>query len=89
VTRRLWSPKERNIDEHGSFILKIPQEPCSLHDYPESGTLCAPSMHKDYNHLKDLTCKKFRRLVVDAYVYHKHCKLRGCTMALTLQLKLQ
>jgi hypothetical protein len=28
-------------------------------------------------------------LVVDAYIYHKYCKFYGCTVALTLQLKLQ
>jgi hypothetical protein len=27
-------------------------------------------------------------MIVDAYVYHKHCRFRVCTMALTLQLKL-
>jgi hypothetical protein len=26
-------------------------------------------------------------MVVDAFVYHKLCKFRGCTIALTLQLK--
>jgi hypothetical protein len=26
-------------------------------------------------------------MVVDAFVYHKYCKSRGCTMALTLQLE--
>jgi hypothetical protein len=28
-------------------------------------------------------------LVVDAFVYHKHCKFHGCTVALALQLKFQ
>jgi hypothetical protein len=26
-------------------------------------------------------------MVVDAFVYHKHCKFHGCTITLTLQLK--
>jgi hypothetical protein len=73
-----------SIDEHGSFILEIPQEPCSFNASPMSGTLCAPSNHEHYNHLKDLSCKIFMRLVVDAFVYHKHCKFRGCIVALTL-----
>jgi hypothetical protein len=78
-----------SIDGHGSFILEIPQEPCSFNASPELVTLCAPSTHEDYNHVKVICCKIFRRLVVDAFVYHKHCKFRGCTVALTLQLKLQ
>src|SRR5688572_8379963 len=78
-----------SLDEHRSFILEIPQEPFSFNAFTESATLCAMRTHEDYNHLKVLSCKKFRRLVIDAYVYHKHCKFHGCTMALTLQLKLQ
>jgi hypothetical protein len=85
----LESEGKGSINEHGSFILEISQEPCSFNASPESGMLCAPSTYKDYNYLMVLSCKKFRRLVVDAFVYRKHCKFRGCTMALTLQLKLQ
>jgi hypothetical protein len=85
----LESEGKNSIDEHGSFILEIPQEPYSFSASPKSGTLCAPRKHKDYNHLKVLSCKIFRRLVVDAYIYHKYCKFYGCTVALTLQLKLQ
>jgi hypothetical protein len=88
-TPTLESEGKDSIDEHGSFILEIPQEPCSLNASLESAMLCAPSTYEDYNHLKVLSCKRFRRLVVDVYVYHKHCKFHGCTMALTLQLKLQ
>jgi hypothetical protein len=77
-----------SIDEHGSFILVMPQKPCSFNTSPELGTFCAPSTYKDYNNLKVLSRKIFRRLVVDAFVYHKHCKFCGCSMALTLQLKL-
>jgi hypothetical protein len=72
-----------STNEHESFILETSQEPCSFNASPDSGK------HEDYNHLKVLSCKIIRRLVVDAFVYHKHCKFRGCTMALTLQLKLQ
>ena len=83
----LESKEKDSIDEHESFILEIPQEPCSFNASPESGMLCAPSTHEDYNHLKAPFCKIFGRLVVDAYVYHKHCKFHGCSVALTLQLK--
>jgi hypothetical protein len=76
------------INKHGTFTIDLPQEPCLHHVSPESATLSAQSTHKDYNHLMVLPCKNFRRTVVDAYVYHKHCKFRICTIALTLQLKL-
>ena len=83
----LESKEKDSLDEHGSFILEIPQEPCSFNASPESGMLCAPSTHEDYNHLKVLSCKTFRRLVVDAYVYRKHCRFCECFAALTLQPK--
>jgi hypothetical protein len=77
-----------STDEHGSFTLDIPPKPCSHHASPESAMLGALGMHEVYNRLMVLSCKKFRRMIVDAYVYHKHCRFRVCTMALTLQLKL-
>ena len=45
------------------------ETPCSFSATPESDILFY---------------KTFRRLVVDVYVYHKHCRFRGCTVALTL-----
>ena len=83
----LESKEKDSLDEHGSFSLEIPQEPCSFNASSESGTLCTPSTHEDYNRLKVLSCKTFRRLVVDAYVYRKHCRFRECSVALTLQPK--
>jgi hypothetical protein len=85
----LESKGKDSIDEHGSFILDTPHEPCLHHASPESAMLSALSMDEDYNRLMVLSCKKFRRMVVDVYVYHKHCRFRICTVALTLQLKLQ
>ena len=66
-------------DEHGTVIFEIP---CSFNATPESGMLSAPCTHEDYNHL--LFYKTFRRLVVDVYVYRKHCRFCGCTVALIL-----
>jgi hypothetical protein len=88
-TPTLESEGKDSIDEHGSFILEIPQEPCSLNASLESAMLCALGTYEDCNLLKVLCCKIFRRLVVDAFFYHKHCKFHGCIVALTLQLKLQ
>jgi hypothetical protein len=85
----LQSEAKDSINEHGSFILEIPQELCSFNASSESAMLYALSTREEWYHLKALYCKIFRRLVVDAFVYHKHCKFRGCIVALTLQLKLQ
>jgi hypothetical protein len=43
--------------------------------------------NQDHNHLLALSSKTIRRMVVDAYVYHKHCKFCGCTMVLTMKLE--
>ena len=75
---------EGSIDEHGNFNLEIAQKPCSSNTLLESGTLSAPYIHEDNNQLKVLFCKIFRRMVVDVYVYRKHCRFRGCTWAITL-----
>ena len=84
----LESIEKDSIYEHGGFILVIPQKPCSFNTSPKSGMHCAQSTHEDYNCLEVLSCKTFRRLVVDAYVYRKHCKFCGCSVVLTLQLNL-
>ena len=75
-----------SIDEHDSFILESPP-PCSFSIPPESATCCATNAFASCNLLIARSSKTFRRMVVDAFVYHKHCKFRGCTIALTLQLK--
>ena len=49
--------------------------------------LSTPCPYEDPNHLLILVLKLFRRIVVDAYVYHKYCKSRGCVVVLTLQLE--
>ena len=80
----LESNEKDSSNEHENFTFDIPCRPCSFNTTPESGMLCAPCTHEDYNQLKVLFCKIFRRLVVDVYVYRKHCRFRACTMALTL-----
>ena len=75
-----------SIDEHGSFILET-TPPCSFSTPPESVACCTTNAFASCNLLKTLSSKTFRRMVVDTFVYHKHCKFRGCTIALTLQLK--
>ena len=73
----LESKEKDSTNEHGSFTFDIPQKPCSFNATPESGMFSAPCTRKDYNQLKVLFCKIFRRLVVDVYVYRKHCRFRG------------
>jgi hypothetical protein len=80
----LESKGKDSIDEYGRFTLDIPPKPCSHHASPESAMLGALGTHKDYNRLLVLFFSTFIRLVVDAYVYHKHCRFRVCTVELTL-----
>ena len=80
----LESNEKDSTNELGSFTFDIPQKPCSFNETLESGMLSAPCTHKDYSHPIVLFCKIFRRLVVDVYVYHKHCRFCECTVALTL-----
>jgi hypothetical protein len=69
------------VDKHGSFTLDSPHEPCLQHVSTESATLNAQSTHQGYNCLMVLLCKKFRRMVLDAYVHHKYCRFRECIAA--------
>jgi hypothetical protein len=43
--------------------------------------------YEEHNHLSLLIYKLCGRMVVDAYIYHKYCKSRSCTVVLTLQLE--
>jgi len=72
----LESKEKDSTNEHGSFTYEIPCKPCST--TLELGIFSVPCTHEDYNQLKVLFCKIFRRLVVDVYVYHKHCRFCGC-----------
>ena len=71
-----------SINEHDIFILESPP-PCSISTPPELATCCTTNAFVRCN-LLALPSKMFRRMVVDTFVYHKHCKFRGCTIALTL-----
>src|SRR6185369_4091920 len=82
----LESKEKDSTNEHGNFTFDIPHKPCSFNATLESGMLSALCTHEDYNQLKVLFCKIFRRLVVDVYVYRKHCRFRGCIVTLTLWL---
>ena len=49
--------------------------------------LSTPCPYEEHNHPSLLISKLFRRMVVDAFIYHKHCKSRSSTVVLTLQLE--
>ena len=60
----------------------------------ESKNFCAMDIlfsptcpYEDHNHLSILILKLFKRMVVDAFVYHKYCKSPSCIVAQTLQLE--
>jgi len=76
-----------STNEHESSPFEFPHVSCSLLASLELITLSTPCPYKDSNHLLILVSKLFRRMVVDAYVYHKYCKSHGSTMVLTLQLE--
>ena len=80
----LESNENDSSNEHGNFTFDVPRKPCSFSTALESGMLSAPHTHENYNQLKVLFCKIFRRLVVDVYVYRKHCRFHACTVTLTL-----
>ena len=79
----LESNERDYLNEHGNFTIEMPQKSCSFKATPELGMLSAPRTHEKCNHPKAFSCKIFRRVVVDAFVYRKHYRFCGCTVALT------
>ena len=68
--------KKDDIDEHGSYFMNTSSNPCSHEKFPESIGLSNIAIHEIFNPLVLLVHKKFDRVVVDAYVYHKYYKFR-------------
>ena len=77
-TSTLKDERKHSTFEHESFSFKIPQDSCSHKESPESYSICTISLCEDHNHLLVLISNMFRRMVVDAYIYHKYCKSRIC-----------
>ena len=73
--------------EHENFTFKTPQVSCLLSNSLELISLSSTCFHEDHNQVYILVSKLFRRMVVDAYVYQKYCRSRGCIVVLTLQLE--
>jgi hypothetical protein len=60
-----------STNEHESSSFEFPHISCSLLMSLESITLSTPCPYEDSNLLIILVSKLFRRMVVDAYIYHK------------------
>ena len=79
--------KNNSTNKHEGFSFETSRISCSLLESLELITLSATRFCEDHNHLLVLVYKLFRRMVVDAYVYHKYCKSCGCIVILSLQLE--
>ena len=75
VAPTLESKRKDSTYEHESFAFKTPSDSCSLLESLEFVLLRATCFYEDRNHLLILVSKLFNRMVVDAFVYHKHCKI--------------
>ena len=67
----------QNRLEHEGFTLEGSQIPCSHQKFPELSSPITNDLCETYNLLIFLVHANFERKVVDAFVYHKHCKFRG------------
>ena len=67
-------------EKHESFSFETPHVSCSRLESPEFVVLSAACCYKEDNHPSLLVSKLFKRMVVDAFVYHKHCKSRSNTV---------
>jgi hypothetical protein len=85
-TPTLEAKRRDSINEHESFTFETPRVSCSLPKALEF--VSATCSYEDHNRLLILIHKLFKRMVVDAFIYHKYCKSRSGTVALTLQLEL-
>ena len=80
----LETEKKNFAVEHQSFSFETPHASCSLLEFPKWISLSTTCFHEDHNHISILVCKLFRRMVVDALIYHKYCKSYIFIVALTL-----
>jgi hypothetical protein len=74
--------KKDNINEHGSYIINTSSNPCSYEKSPKLIGLSNIATHEIFNPLMLLVHKKFERMVIDAYFYHKYC--RSCCVNLEI-----
>jgi hypothetical protein len=65
---------EDDINEHETYSIMTSLNPCSYETSPNSIGLSNLSTFKIFNSLILSIYKNFKRVVVDAYVYHKYCR---------------
>jgi hypothetical protein len=70
--------KEDHVDKHQSYILEEPQDPRFREKSPESIISSIASTYESYTHPMLLFYQILKRMVVDAFVYHKYSKARSC-----------
>lgn len=63
------SEREDSIDVHETFFLKKQKNHARKKAFPKSVKLYATSTYEDYNHIKVVIGKIFRRVVVCVMVY--------------------
>jgi len=76
--------KNNSTNKHEGFPFETPKVSCSLLESLQLITLSATRLYEDHNHLLVLVFKLFRRMVVDAFIYHKYYKSRSGIIVLTL-----
>jgi hypothetical protein len=67
----------QNRLEHEGFTLEGSQIPCSHQNFLEISSPITNDLYETYNPLIFIVHANFERKVLDAFVYHKHCKFRG------------
>jgi hypothetical protein len=67
---------EDYINEHGNYSITISLKPCSYETSPNLIGLSNLTTFEISNPLILSSYKNFKRVVVDAYVYHKYCRSR-------------
>jgi hypothetical protein len=76
---------EDDIDDHGSYFTNISSNPCSYEKSSELIGLSNIAIHEIFNPLFLPVHKDFKRVVVDAYIYHKYCRSRCVNLAIGTQ----
>ena len=74
----LESKKEDHVDEYQNYILEEPQDPRFHEKSPDSIFPSTNCNYESCNNPKLLFYQILKRMVVDAFVYHKYSKAHSC-----------
>jgi hypothetical protein len=74
----LESKKEDHVDEYQSYILEEPQDPRFREKSPDLIFSSTNYTYESCNHPILLFYQILKRMVVDAFVYHKYSKAHSC-----------